>query len=338
MKIAMLYGGGDLRLEEHDLDTTNLGPNEVWVKTEVTAFKSGTDSGNYGGGDPAPGSPPFPRGVGDSNYGTVQAVGSNVTCCQPGDHVVSAMYHQSEYVASDDMLIKVPEGVNPEDAVFANLYSLSAHCYHKTMFRPGENVAVVGLETLGLGAVALGPLFGARVVAIGNSDRHLEMAWKMGAHACFASGDVGLGDQLDVFTDGRGIDLVILAANTWPAYNTAVHIVRDNGRVAIASLLGRGEDPLDFNPLSMDRFYIKGISLHAISHHVDPTLFPRDSSPLVGYLRHRPHLLTLMAEGRLEPKQLITHRFHYTQIAQSHEMELQRDKTMVNAILDWQDA
>ena len=46
MKIAMLHGGGDLRLEEHDLDTTNLGPNEVWVKTKVTAVKSGTDNGN----------------------------------------------------------------------------------------------------------------------------------------------------------------------------------------------------------------------------------------------------------------------------------------------------
>ena len=41
--------------------------------------------------------------------------------------------------------------------------------------------------------------------------------------------------------------------------------VEQDGRVAIVSLLGRGEEPLDFNPLSMQLFYIKGISLVAVS-------------------------------------------------------------------------
>jgi len=202
MKIAMLYGAGDLRLEDHDLDTSNLGPGEVWVKTQITAFKIGTDRGNYKGADPVPGSPPFPRWVGDSNFGTVQAVGAEVTGYKPGDRVVSTMHHQSEYVAPEAILVKVPDGVDTEDGVFVNLYSLSAHCYHKALFRPGETVAVVGLGTLGLGAV--GPLFGARVAAIGNSDLRLQMATKMGAHACFTSGDPDLTGELDAFTGGRG--------------------------------------------------------------------------------------------------------------------------------------
>ena len=37
MKIAMLYGPGDLRLEEQDLDTRNLAPQDVWVQTRVVA-------------------------------------------------------------------------------------------------------------------------------------------------------------------------------------------------------------------------------------------------------------------------------------------------------------
>ena len=338
MKIAMLYGAGDLRLEEQDLDTSNLAPDDVWVRTQITAFKIGTDRGNYEGADPVPGSPPFPRWVGDSNFGTVQAVGSNVTRYKPGDRVVSTMHHQSEYVAPASILVKVPDGVDPEDGVFVNLYSLSAHCYHKAMFRPGETVAVVGLGTLGLGAVAVGPNFGARVAAIGNSDLRLDMARKMGAHACHTSGDPELAHKLDAFTDGRGIDLVILTANTWPAYDTAVSVVRENGRVAIVSLLGRGEESLAFNPLSMDRFYIKGISLHAISHHIDPFIFPPEDTKVEGQTRHRPHLLTLMAEGRLEPKRLITHRFHYTQITEPYEMALRRDKSMMNVVFDWSDA
>ena len=162
-------------------------------------------------------------------------------------------------------MVKVPANVADEDAVFAHLYALSAHCYHKAHFKPGENVAVVGLGTLGLGAVAIGPLFGGRVVAIGNDAFRLDLARRMGAHATVLYNDPDLHAKLDAFTAGAGIDLVVLTANPWPAYRTAVEIVRPNGRVSIVSLLGRGEADLDFNPLSMQYFYIKGISLIAVS-------------------------------------------------------------------------
>ena len=159
----------------------------------------------------------------------------------------------------------MPPGVDPEDAVWSHLYTLSGFCYRKAAFEPGENVAVVGLGVLGLGAVALGPLFGARLVALGNSPVRMEMARSMGAHEAFLSSDPDLAAKLDRFTDGVGIDLVILAANPWPAYRTAVQVVRNGGRVSIVSLLGRGEEKLDFNPLVLDWFYDKGISLIAVN-------------------------------------------------------------------------
>ena len=333
MKIAILYGPGDLRIEEQP-DPGDPGPDEVLVETLVSGFKIGTDRGNYEGAEQVPGAPDFPRWVGDSNLGTVKAVGSNVSRLQVGDRVVSTMHHQSCYVAeATRRLVKVPPAVHPEDAVFAHLYSLSAHCYHKALFRAGETVAVVGLGTLGLGAVAVGPLIGARVAAIGNSDLRLQMAAGMGAHTGILSDDPELLDKLDAFTDGRGIDLVILTANPWPAYLTAINIVRNSGRVAIVSLLGRGEEPLEFNPLAIEHFYIKGISLIAISG-TDADLYPvenPDSSPS----RHCTHLLSLMAEGKLEPKRLVTHRFHYTRMVEAYEMALRREKSMMNVVFQW---
>ena len=244
MKIAILHGPRDLRLEDHELDPSSLAPDQVWVRTIVTGFKIGTDRGNYEGAEDVPGAPVYPRWVGDSNLGEIRGVGSDVTGFQVGDRVLSQMHHQSEYICTpaEGVLVKVPDGVDPEDAVFGNLYSLSAHCYHKGLFRPGETVAVVGLGTLGLGAVAIGPLYGARTAAIGNSDLRLEMARRMGAHGLFSSDDPDLAAKLDEFSDGRGIDLVILTANPWPAYRTAVEIVRPGGRVSIVSLLGRGEE------------------------------------------------------------------------------------------------
>jgi polar amino acid transport system substrate-binding protein len=343
MKIAILHGPRDLRIEEHPLDTNHLAPDDIWIQTEISALKIGTDRGNYEGAAHVPGAPGYPRWVGDSNLGIVRGIGSSVTRVRVGDRVVTRQPHQSEYISKESAsMVKVPAGVHSEDAVYAHLYALSAHCYRKALFQPGENVAVVGVGVLGLGAIAVGPLFGARVVALANSPLRLEMAATMGAHAAYLSDDPDLPARLAEFTDGQGIDLVILTANPWPAYRTALEVVRPNGRVSIVSLLGRGESPLDFNPLSMERFYIKGISLFAVSGAAG-YLFPADSAA-PGQTANRftadraaAHILSLMADGRLEPKRLITHRFHYSQMVEAYEMAYQREKSMLGVIFDWRE-
>lgn len=343
MKIAVLYGPRDLRIEEQPLDTRNLGPHDIWVQTCISALKIGTDRGNYEGAERVPGAPDYPRWVGDSNLGVVRAVGSGVTRVQVGDRIVTRQPHQSEYITSDGAsIVKVPANVADEDAVYAHLYALSAHCYHKAHFRPGENVAVVGLGTLGLGAVAVGPLFGGRVVAIGNDAYRLDLAQRMGAHETLLYNDPDLLSRLDAFTSGAGIDLVVLTANPWPAYRTAVEIVRPNGRVSIVSLLGRGEAPLDFNPLAMQYFYAKGISLIAVSGpagylYPGSTSAPFSMDDRFAADREAEHVLSLMADGRLAPRRLVTHHFHYSQIGQAYEMAYHREKSMLGVIFTWQD-
>ncbi len=341
MKIAILHGPRDLRLEEQPLDTQNLKPNQLWVESLISAFKIGTDRGNYEGAEEVPGAPTYPRWVGDSNLGIVRGVGSAVTRFQEGDRVVTRMPHQSEYLIEEsESMVKVPDGVDDEDAVFSHLYALSSLCYRKAHFQPGENVAVVGLGVLGLGAVALGPCFGARVVGLGNSPIRLEMAKRMGAHEAYLSNDPDLTEKLNAFTDSVGIDLVILTANPWPAFRTSLQIVRPNGRVSIVSLLGRGEPPINFNPLPLDLFYIKGISLISVCGPPG-NLYPNEGEGnRVTDDRFNPdracaHVLSLIADGRLEPSRLITHRFHYTEMVKAYEMAFNREKSMLGVVFEW---
>ncbi|MEZ4861639.1 MAG: zinc-binding dehydrogenase [Caldilineaceae bacterium] len=347
MKIAILHGPRDLRIEEQPLDTDHLQPDEIWVETRISALKIGTDRGNYEGAEQVPGAPGYPRWVGDSNLGIVRGVGSAVTRVAVGDRIVTRAPHQSEYMMKESAsLVKVPEQVHDEDAVYAHLYALSALCYHKAHFRPGETVAVVGLGVLGLGAAALGPCFGARTVGIGNSPLRLEMAERMGVATNFLYNDPNLVTKLHDFSDGLGIDLVILTANPWPAYRTAVEIVRPNGRVAIVSLLGRGEAPLDFNPLDMAWFYNKGISLIAVSGKTGYLYPSAGNQPMqladhYAWDRVAAHVLSLMAappngQPRLEPKRLITHRFHYSEMVQAYELAYAREKSMLGVIFQWQ--
>jgi len=337
MKIAILYGPRDLRVEDLDLDTEHLEEDQLWVETEITGFKIGTDRGNYEGAEQVPGAPDFPRSVGDSNLGVVRGVGSKVTRFKVGDRVVSRYPHQSAYIAREtESIVVVPDGVDAEDAVFSHLYALSMHCYTKAFFAPGENVAVVGLGVLGLGAVALGPLFGARVVGVGNSPLRLDMAHQMGAHEALMSDDPDLEAKLDHFTNGEGIDLVILTANPWPAFRTAMEIVRVNGRVSVVSLPGRGEESLDFNPLDMRWFYNKGVSLLAVNDRAG-YLFPPAERDRFSNDHRCAHVLSLMAEGKLEPKRLVTHRLHYADMVEAYEMAYRREKSMLNVVFNWKD-
>jgi threonine dehydrogenase-like Zn-dependent dehydrogenase len=343
VKLAILPRPMELVIEDQPLDTENLGPRDVYVETELTAFKLGTDRGNYEGEPGIPGAGnSFPRTVGDSTVGIVRGVGSGVTRFSVGDRVVSQTGHRSAHVTREDdygatgNLVKVPEGVHPEDAVYAVLYSLSGYCYTKARFRPGEYVAVVGTGVLGIAAVAVGPIYGAQVAAIANSPVRLEMAKKMGAHAGFLSDDPDLQAKLDEFTLGNGVDLVILTANPWPAYKTACEIVRRSGRISVVALSGRGEADLDFNPLWSGYFYDKGISLIAASGVTEDT-YPSESDQRWSSERRGEHILGLMEDGRLQPSKLITHRMHYTEIAKAYEMMETRDKNMLGVVFDWTD-
>ena len=337
MKIAVLHGPQDLRIEDHPLDTGNLGPHDLWVETIISALKIGTDRGNYEGAEQVPGAPDFPRWVGDSNLGVVRGVGEAVMDFAAGDRVISRYPHQSEFIARDDeVLVKVPDGVHDEDAVYGHLYTLSAQCYYKSQFQPGENVAVVGLGVLGLGAVGLGPCLGARTIGIANSPVRMEMAERMGADATFLYNDPDLDEKLDDFTGGEGVDLVILTANPWPALRTSCQIVRNNGRVGIVALPGRGEPPLDFNPLDMEWFYFKGISLIAINGQTG-YLYPSERGDRRSWTTMCRFTLDLMRDGKLEPKRLITHRMHYSRINEAYEMIFRREKNMMGVVFNWKD-
>jgi threonine dehydrogenase-like Zn-dependent dehydrogenase len=252
LRYAWLKGPQDLVIETKQLPA-ELGPHDVWAHTIVSALKIGTDRGNFQGpeegADHFPGAPDYPRFVGDSNCAIIKAVGSEVSHFAVGERIVTRWPHQSDYIFNEltgdgvedrvdqnnfgdlSAVLKVPPGVAAEDAVWAWLWTLSQACYQKSLFRPGETVAVVGLGTLGMGCIALGPLMGARVIGIANSEVRADMARENGAHATFLYSDPDLKQKISDFTHGDGVDLVILTANPFPAHRTACEIVRDNGRV-----------------------------------------------------------------------------------------------------------
>ncbi len=326
---AILYGAGDLRLEERPLDPQSLSSRQVYVETEVTALSTGTDLGNYlGHSTDLPGAPDYPRPVGYSNVGIVRAAGAGVEGLQSGQRVFSMKPHLSAYIANPgDLLVPIPAAVSPEQASLAYLTQLGVAGMRQARFEAGEHVAVVGLGVIGLGTVGMARAMGARVTAIANSPLRAEAASRVGAHHTFLAGDSHLPDDVDV---------VILTANTWEAYRLSVEIARYGGRISVLGFPGRGYAPPDFNPLDPKWFYGKQLTLLGSGHSPRVECPPQDIR--FNLRRNLEHIFGVMAMGSVSLEPVISHRIPWPRMKDAYEMAKAHSKELVAAVFDWRQA
>ena len=94
-----------------------------------------------------------------------------------------------------------------------------------------------------------------------------------------------------------------------------------------------------FVPILFDWFYDKGISLIAVNGAAGYR-FPGDrgAPERFSWNNSCAHVLSLMADGRLSPKRLITHRMPYRDMKQAYEMAYRREKEMLGVVFDWRGA
>jgi threonine dehydrogenase-like Zn-dependent dehydrogenase len=323
---AILYGAGDLRIEERPLDAERLKLDEIYVETEVTALSTGTDLGNYlGNSTEIPGAPDYPRPVGYSNVGIVRATGAQVDQARVGQRVFSMKPHQSAFIAqSSELMVPVPDGVSPEQASLAYLAQLGMAALRQAHYESGESVAVVGLGVIGLATLAVARAMGANVTAVANSDLRAGIARKLGVHSIYIAGDAGA---------PTGIDVVILTANPWSAFRASVDMLRVGGRLSILGFPGRGEPAPDFNPLDPKWFYGKQLML--IGAGLSPRAECRASEIRFNLRRNLEYLFFLMASGAVNLEPVISHRLPAASMRDAYEMAKQHSKSLAAAIFDW---
>jgi threonine dehydrogenase-like Zn-dependent dehydrogenase len=323
---AVLYGAGDLRLEESELDTGHLRSDEVLVETVVSAMSTGTELGNYEGrSTEVPGAPDYPRAIGYSNVGQVARVGPAVTTLTPGQRVFSLRPHQSAFLASEkDLLVPIPPAVPSESASLAYLTQLGVAALRQAGYQAGESVAVVGLGVIGLGTVAVARAMGARVIGVANSPLRADAARRMGAHTVLLSGDTAATPEAD---------LVVLTANTWDAYRTSMDLARFGGRVSILGFPGRAQPAPAFNPLDARWLYAKQLTV--LGAGFSPRVECASGDIRFNLRRNLEFLFGLMEDGRLVLDSLVTHRFPPARLGEAYELARQHSKDLIAAVFSW---
>jgi NADPH:quinone reductase len=159
--------------------------------------------------------PPMPFTPGSDVAGVVAALGEGVTSVAMGDRVAGftgAAGGFAERAACDaDKLIPLPAGVDfMTGAAFGLTYSTSYYALKdRAYLRPGETLLVVGAAGgVGLAAVELGTVLGARVIAAASSDEKLAVCRERGAAEVINYSTQDLRERIKTLTDGNGVDVV----------------------------------------------------------------------------------------------------------------------------------
>jgi propanol-preferring alcohol dehydrogenase len=132
-------------------------------------------------------------------------------------------------------LIPMPDGVTFGQA--AMIPDAVGTPYHAVLtrgeVRPGQTVAVYGLGGLGLTAVQVGALAGARVIAIARTKERRQLAEELGATWSIDPNDGDVSAQVRELTDGFGVHAFIDLVGIEGSVNQGVLSCRRGGRVVV---------------------------------------------------------------------------------------------------------
>lgn len=181
---SRLGGPEDLAIET--LPDPVPGPGEALVRVTLAAlnfFDTLIIAGRYQV------KPELPFSPGGEACGIVESLGEGAEGVSVGDRViVHAKYGTcaERIVLPAKSLVLVPEGVGDEQAAGLTItYGTTLHALRdRARLQPGETLAVLGASGgVGLAAVELGALMGARVIACASAPEKLAVAEAHGAHA-----------------------------------------------------------------------------------------------------------------------------------------------------------
>ncbi|HWO17898.1 MAG TPA: NADPH:quinone oxidoreductase family protein [Kofleriaceae bacterium] len=156
--------------------------------------------------------PPFVPGI--EAAGTVLAVGAGVTRVAPGDRVAATMLSGAfaeRAVVPEPAVVKLPDAVSFEiGAATVTTYVTTYHALvDRAAIAAGETLLVLGAAGgVGIAAVELGALLGAKVIAAASSAEKLAFCREHGAALGIDYQAEDLKARLKELTSGAGVDVV----------------------------------------------------------------------------------------------------------------------------------
>ncbi|MFB6155009.1 MAG: zinc-binding dehydrogenase [Haloferacaceae archaeon] len=293
------HGGRDV-IEYGEFPDPEVGPNDVLVDVKAGSLNH-LDVWTRKG---LPGVDlDMPHVPGSDGAGVVEAVGSNVTRFEPGDHVAlsagvscgecefcrhgeEAMcvnfhvigehvpgVHAEQAAVPEDNLVLVPDHVDWATAAAAPLVFQTAWrmLLSRGDLSPGESVLVLGASGgVGHAAVQIAKFAGAEVYATASSEAKLEYARDIGADHAINYEEEDFASAIRERTGKRGVDVVVdhIGAATW---RDSLKSLAKGGRVLTCGATTGGRPETDINRIFWNQLQVIGSTM-ATPGEVDDVL------------------------------------------------------------------
>jgi L-iditol 2-dehydrogenase len=312
MRVARLYGSGDLRIVDEPVPVPAAGESLV----RVTAVGiCGSDLHWYVEGGIGDAQLTRPLVVGHEFAGVIAggpragqrvAVDPAIPCgrCEPcldGDRNLCLNTAFAGYSTQDgalrefltwptELLHPLPENLSDADGAMLEPLGVALHAIDLGHVEVGATVAVIGCGPIGLCLVQLARVAGATtVLAVDPRPHRSDAAARLGADVVLPTDPAQFPAALAEATGGRGVDVAIEAAGSDAAVDLAVTAARPGARVVLAGI--PDDDRTTFRASSARR---KGLALIMV-RRMQESVYPRG--------------IRLLEQGRVDVASLVSDRF-----------------------------
>jgi 2-desacetyl-2-hydroxyethyl bacteriochlorophyllide A dehydrogenase len=220
---------------------------------------------------------------------------AKTNCCQ---HLKVSGVHQDggmvEYLSVPISLLVHGGGLTTDELALVEPLAIGAHAIAKAGIKQGEFVLVTGAGPIGLGAMEMAKIEGARVIALDVDENRLRFCKdKLSvSHTINArSGDIR--NQLLEITSGDMPTTVIDATGNLGAINNAFNYIAHGGKYL---LIGLQRDDITFS--------------HPEFHKREATLMSSRNATRSDF----EHVISCMQGGLIDPTNYITHRVRFTEV------------------------
>ena len=163
---------------------------------------------------------------------------------------------------------------------------------------PGSTVAIVGAGPIGLAALLTAQFYSpAEIIMIDLDENRLQVAKRFGATTTVSAVDGKSAEAVMKMTGGRGVDTAIEAVGVPASFMTCEDIVAPGGTIANIGVHGVKVD------LHLERLWAQNITI--TTRLVDTVTTPM--------------LLKTVQSRKIDPMQLITHRFKLDRILEAYD-------------------
>jgi threonine dehydrogenase-like Zn-dependent dehydrogenase len=314
MQAALLQSPGRFTVEE--MPVPIIGRDELLVRTSVCGICTSELEiwrGKLPGLD-------YPRFIGHEPSGTVESVGNDVTGFSPGDRVSvwSEGKSYAEYFATKAAYAVKLRADTPMEEALGEPIACSVNAVRKADPQLNDSVCIVGCGFMGLIMLQVFKARGAgMIIAVDTRESIRRLALQLGAHHAVDPRAVNVEQTVKDLTHGPGVDIGVEAAGTQATLDLTSSLVRMEGKLVVFGFhVG--------DPRSVSWGFWNWMAFQIVNGHV------RSAATYVDGMKIG---LTMLENGMLNMKPLVTHRFPLAEINSAFETAAAKPEGFVKGII-----